>query len=163
MSNEILEIKKYPDSVLRKRAKEIGKITGEIKRLGVNMIAAMVADSGVGLAANQVGILKRIIVVQMGDKPQVFINPVITRAGREKEFMTEGCLSVSGLCLDVKRFVEIEVTALDINGQQLHFKAKDFIARIFQHEIDHLNGVLIIDRVGFWQGLKAKRELKKNR
>jgi len=157
----ILDIKQYPSPTLRKRAQEIVAVDEEIKKLGQDMTETMIAKKGVGLAANQVGILKRIIVVQMENGPEVFIDPVIIKRQGTIIMDTEGCLSVPDLWLEIKRVAEIEVRALNLDGESVKIKAKGFVARIFQHEIDHLNGVLIIDRVGFWQGLKARRQLKK--
>ena len=158
----VLEIRKYPDSALRKRAREIEIVSEDIKKLGQDMIETMIVGAGVGLAANQIGILKRIMVVQIEGQPQIFINPVIIKIDRRKEVDTEGCLSVSGLSLEVRRSREVEVKGLNINGEKIKIKAKDLTARIFQHEIDHLNGILIIDRIGFWQRLKLKRKLKQH-
>ena len=160
MNNAVLEIKKYPNKVLKKRAREIKKIDGEIKELGINMIKTMKANSGVGLAANQVGILKRIIVVQMENGPEIFINPKIVRMSAGKTTDAEGCLSVPEMFLDIKRASGIQVSALNSEGQKINIKTKGLVARIFQHEIDHLNGVLIIDRISFWRRLKIKKQTK---
>ena len=157
----ILEIKKYPVSVLKTRAKEIGEIGQDIKELAQNMVETMIEKNGVGLAANQVGVLKRIIVVQTEEGPQVFVNPEIIKKSREREKDQEGCLSLpESLYLDIKRSREVQVQALKLDGGKVKIKAKDLQARIFQHEIDHINGILIIDRVGFWQKFKIRKQLK---
>lgn len=149
----ILEIKKYPDPVLRKKAEEIKEITPEIRELSRDMIETMLKNDpeGVGLAGPQVGVSKRIFIAQTEKRPAVFINPKITRKSKRREAMEEGCLSVPGIWLKVKRAESLELEALDINGQKLRIKAEGLIARILQHEIDHLNGVLIIDKVSFWR------------
>lgn len=159
-----LEIKKYPDSVLKIRAKEVEGINDEIKKLAQDMIETMIEKNGVGLAANQVGVLKRIIVVQTEEGPQVFVNPEILKKSRETVIDPEGCLSLpASLYLDIKRSKEAEVQALTLDGGKVKIKAKDIQARIFQHEIDHINGILIIDKVGFWQRFKIRKQLKNSK
>ncbi len=155
----ILKIVKYPDSVLRKKCKEVEEITPEVKKLIEDMAKTMGKNNGVGLAAPQVGILKRIIVFETPDGPKGFINPKILKKQKETEIMEEGCLSFPGLFLKIKRAKEIEIEALDENGGKI--KVQGFLARVLQHEIDHLDGILFIDRIGFWQKLKLKREFKK--
>ena len=113
---------------------------------------------GVGLAAPQVGVSKRIIVVKTEKGPAVFINPKIVKKSRKKEAEEEGCLSLPGIWLKVKRVSEVELAALDINGKKIKIKIGGLLARIFQHEIDHLDGILIINRVNIIQ--KIKRTLK---
>lgn len=161
----LLNIKKYPEPVLRKRSEEIGEITEEIKNLVFDMIEILKESGGMGLAAPQVGELKRIIIInpveertreEEGDKGyEVFINPKITSKSRETEIMEEGCLSFPGIYLNIRRPKMIEFESLDINGNKVRLKADGLSARIFQHEIDHLNGVLIIDRINFFQKMKT--------
>lgn len=156
-----LEIKKYPDPVLRRKAEEIKEVNDEIRKLAQDMIDTMIANDGVGLAANQVGILKRIIVVQTEEGPQIFINPEIIERSRQVNVDQEGCLSLpNGLYLGIKRVREIRIRALNFNGERIQMKLRDFTARIFQHEVDHINGILIIDRIGFWQKIKIKKQLQ---
>jgi len=159
----VLNIRKYPDPILRKKCEAVKEINEEIKKIAQVMIETEKASQGVGLAAPQVGILKRIIIIRFEDGPRAFINPEILTRSRKKEVIEEGCLSFPGLYLKIKRPQEIEVKVLDINGQELKFKTKGLIARIFQHEIDHLDGILFIDRVSFWQKIKLKNKLKKAR
>ena len=154
----ILEIKKYPDPILRKKCEEVKEIAPDIKQLINNMIETMEENKGVGLAAPQVGVLKRIIVAQTDYGPKAFINPEIIKKTKEKEIMEEGCLSFPGLWLKVERAKGVEITALDSNGNKI--KAVGFLARILQHEIDHLDGILFIDRISFWQRLKIRKKLK---
>jgi peptide deformylase len=158
----VLDVKKYPDPILRKRASEIGEITPEIRKLAEDMAETMLKEDGVGLAGPQVGISKKIIAVQTESGPSVFINPKITKKYGEKVSTEEGCLSLPGIWLKIKRSEGVEIEAIDLDGKKLNIKAEGFQARVFQHEIDHLNGVLIIDRVGFFNRLKAKKQLKRN-
>ena len=152
----ILEIKKYPDPVLRKKCGEVKTITPEIKELVFNMGESMAKDKGVGLAAPQVGVLKRIIVVQGIQGPDAYINPRIVKKSRGKDFMEEGCLSFPDVFLQIKRPKEVEVEALNLQGEKIRVKARDLAARVFQHEIDHLDGILFIDRISFFQRLLFK-------
>jgi peptide deformylase len=156
----ILEIKKYPNPILQKKCQEVQRITEEIKKLGRDMIETMIVNQGIGLAAPQIGILKRIIVVSFIQKSQVFINPKIKKKSRETIIDEEGCLSFPGLFLRIKRAKRVEIEALNENGEKISLKVKDLPARIFQHEIDHLDGILFINRLSFWQKLKLKRKLK---
>lgn len=142
------EIKKYPDPILRKKSEDIKEINKEIKILAQEIIETKEINNGLGLAGPQIGVLKKIIVVQFKDGPRVFINPKIIEKSKETKIDKEGCLSFPGLYLKIKRAKEIKVEALDINGEKNTIKTEDLIARIFQHEIDHLNGILIIDRIG---------------
>ena len=160
----ILPIKKYPDPVLRKKCQEVKELTEEIKKLGLDMLETMIVNQGVGLAAPQVGELKRIIVVHpilkrtpeeiAARTPQVFINPKIIKKSRETIIEEEGCLSFPNLFLKIRRAKEVEIEALNENGEKIHFKVEGLAARVFQHEIDHLDGILFIDRLSFWQKLK---------
>ena len=155
----ILEIKKYPDPILRKKSEEVKEITQEIKNLGQNMIETMVKGQGIGLAAPQVGELKRIITVKTQKGPEIFINPKITKKSRETEILEEGCLSFPGLFLKIKRVKGVEVESLDIEGRKLHIKVIGVLAQAFQHEIDHLDGVLFIDRLSLVQRWKIKKKI----
>jgi len=152
----ILEIKKFPAPILRKKCEGVKEVTGEIKNLGWDMVETMEENEGIGLAAPQVGELKRVIIVQMEKGPEVFINPKILKKTRETEIMEEGCLSFPGLFLKIKRAKGVEIEALDGAGEKVKIKAEGLPARIFQHEIDHLDGILFIDRISFWQRLKLK-------
>jgi peptide deformylase len=139
-------IVKEPDPILRKVSKPVPKITPNIHKLLDDMAETMYDAHGVGLAAPQIGILKRVIVLDPGDGTGLIemINPEITaRSGRV--LGPEGCLSIPGLQGDVYRAEHITVKGLDRHGNEVVMEARDFLARIFQHEIDHLNGVLFID------------------
>lgn len=134
------------DEILRKRSREIETIDEKIKALAEDMIETMYKEEGVGLAGPQIGMLKRIIVVDIGDGPIVAINPVITMQDGE-ELDVEGCLSVPGKSGQVKRPQTIEVEYIGLDGGSVKIKAEGFLARAFCHEIDHLDGILYIDKV----------------
>ncbi|MBU0567676.1 peptide deformylase [bacterium] len=158
----ILPIKEYPNSVLRKRAKEVGRIRKRTLNLITNMIETMCAEGGVGLAANQVGALQRIIVVDTGtsydprhrpnekerskENLTVLVNPEILSYQGE-ETAEEGCLSLPEITGKVTRAAFLKVRGLNQKGEALEMEYTGLSARIFQHEIDHLNGVLFIDRM----------------
>lgn len=153
------KIIKYPSPILRKKCEEVKEITEEIKRLSQEMIETLTKNQGVGLAVPQIGELKRMIVVQTEKGPQTFINPKIIKKTKETIIDEEGCLSFPGLFLKIKRAKWVEIEALNEKGEKIHLKAEGLPARIFQHEIDHLNGILFIDRLSFWQKLKFKFKL----
>ena len=155
----ILEIKKFNDSVLKKKCRKVGKIDEEIKKLIVDMTQTMVKSNGIGISAPQVGVLKRIIVIRTNLSGEGFfelINPKILEKSKETEIIEEGCLSFPGVFLKIKRPKTIEVEGLDINGKKIRLMAKGFSARIFQHEIDHLDGILFFNRLSFFKRLKFK-------
>ncbi|EJW17520.1 peptide deformylase [Paenibacillus alvei] len=135
-----------PDEVLHQVAKEVPKITPNIQKLLTDMADTMYHAEGVGLAAPQIGILKRVIVVDVGDEHGLIgmVNPVILSAEGE-QLGPEGCLSIPGINGDVRRHQKITVKGLDRNGREITIEAEDFLARAFQHEIDHLNGVLFTE------------------
>jgi peptide deformylase len=149
----ILEIKKYPDPILKKKAKEVKEIGEKERELIKNMLQTMYSNKGIGLAAPQVGVLEKIIVVDVGEGPRVFINPKILKK-KGKEISEEGCLSVPGVFLKIKRWKEIEVEALNEKGEKVRVKAQGLLARALQQEIDHLNGILILDRISFLGKIK---------
>jgi peptide deformylase len=142
----MLDIIKYPDPVLRRRAEEVQKLDDAIRQLLEEMIDTMYVADGVGLAAPQVGVSKRIIVLDDGDGLMHLINPVLTAPENGEHVTTdEGCLSLPEIRTDVTRPSQIHVEALDENFQPVSFDADGLLARVIQHETDHLNGVLIID------------------
>lgn len=161
----IREIITYPNPVLREQAKEITNFDDELKALVEDMIETMFDAPGVGLAANQVGIAKQIIVVDRSESPEekkalALINPVISE-GEGSIVDDEGCLSVIEYQTKVKRFRKIRVTAHDLAGKPLDFVAEDRFARIIQHEVDHLRGTLFIDRISSLKRTLYKKKLKK--
>ena len=138
------EIRVEGDPVLTKVCKEVKEITPRLQDLIDDMIETMYEANGVGLAAPQVGILKRIVVIDVGDGPMVLINPVILERSGEQDG-PEGCLSCPGMWGMVKRSYYVKVKALTPEGDEVIIEAEDFLARALQHEIDHLEGVLFID------------------
>jgi len=146
-----IKIIKYPESVLRKKCEEIEKITEEIKELIGDMKRIMIENKGIGLAAPQIGESKRIIVIMTEKGPEAFVNPKIIDKSQETEIMEEGCLSFPGLFFKIKRAKDIKIKATNINGNTVEISADGMLARIFQHEIDHLDGILFVDRLPFWQ------------
>ena len=136
------------DEILRKRAREVEVIDDKIKELAQDMMDTMHKYDGVGLAAPQVGILKRVIVIDLGEEGTQFvlINPVLIKAKGE-QICDEGCLSFPNQYGKVKRSKEIEIVDLDINGKQIRVKGEDVLAQAIAHELDHLEGKLFIDFV----------------
>ena len=131
--------------VLRKKTGRVPKVTKGILKLIKDMKATMEAANGVGLAAPQVGASLRICLGQVNGKLTALINPEITRKSKEKEIDEEGCLSLPNIYLPISRSVEITVTYLDEKGKEQERKMSNFDARVVQHEVDHLDGILIVD------------------
>ena len=141
----VLKIRTNPDPVLRKKAKKVTTIDDSVQRLIDDMINTMQAASGVGLAANQVGKLLRIVVIQVSEEEvMVLINPEIVEMKGERLVM-EGCLSVPGYQAEITRAESVKVKARGRLGKLIRKKATDLLAQAMQHEIDHLNGILYID------------------
>lgn len=155
-----LKIIKYPNPTLRKKCEKVEEITPEIKKLGLDMIDIMLKNKGVGLAAPQVGELKRVIAVFTKKGPRIFINPKILKKSKKTEKMEEGCLCFPDLFFNIKRPKGVEFEALDEEGKKVTIKDEGFLARILQHEVDHLEGILFIDKIGFLRKLKLKKKLK---
>ena len=158
----LLPIKNCFDPVLRKQCQVIKNIDEELVTLSEDMIETTLAAPGIGLAANQIGIPWRLFVVNMGvetDKNNLItlINPEIT-AMEGSELGEEGCLSIPDMIAEVNRATQIEVKAIDLNGKDVRFEAKGYLARALQHEMDHLNGVLFWDSLG-----KVKRDIMKRK
>jgi len=166
----ILEIKKYPDPVLKKKTAEITEISEDIKKNIADMKETLIESRGLGLAAPQVGLSKKIVIVHLVNSRsaasdskvefQAIINPRIIKKSREIEIEEEGCLSFPDLFIKIKRSESVEVEALNSEGEKIVLKADGLPARVLQHEIDHLNGILFIDRIPFWQKIKIKNKLK---
>jgi peptide deformylase len=143
----ILKIRTFGDPVLRERARDVEHITDVHRKLIKDMFDTMREAPGVGLAAPQVGVLDRIFVWEFEDESGVFINPEILERSGKAEDGEEGCLSLPGIVGPVDRSYEVVVEALDESDEPIRFEASDWVARIFQHEIDHLNGILFIDHL----------------
>ena len=144
----MLEIVTYGHPALRRRADPIPEVTPEVRRLAGEMLAAMKQRKGVGLAATQVNRMVRMFVTKVpDDRERVFINPEIIRTGIETEIKEEGCLSIPGPRSDVERSVQVRVQARNQRGRLFAIEVDDMLARVIQHELDHLNGVLFIDHL----------------
>lgn len=142
-----LDIRIIGDPVLRATAAPVTVFDDELARFADNLLATMHAAPGVGLAAPQVGRLSRLFVFDSGDREGAVVNPSITWWSDEKQFGDEGCLSVPGIFLPVERAMHVTVDAQDVTGARLQWECSEFEARIFQHEIDHLDGIMFIDRL----------------
>ncbi len=144
---KILDILKYPDDFLRKKTREVKDFKGpELAELVSAMANTMDAQKGIGLAAPQVGSDLRICVVRVDNELHALLNPKIYSYSRKKEVFEEGCLSFPGKFFPVERPVKIKLKARDITGKKIKLKADSLLARVLQHEIDHLDGILVIDR-----------------
>ena len=160
-----MEIVTYPDPVLKKKAELVDNIDGDIQGLIDNMITLMYQSSGIGLAANQVGIEKRVIIFDIdyrekGKDLTVLINPKIILAEDKIEF-EEGCLSVPDFQEKIARKKYIQAQGLDRDGKPITIEAEDLAAICIQHEIDHLNGTLILDHVSYLKRNIYKRKIEK--
>jgi peptide deformylase len=156
-----LNIEMLGSEVLRTPAEEVAEVDDELRRLIGDMFETMYKAEGVGLAAPQVGISRRVIVVDVHDdevEPFALVNPRLVESSRETEKGEEGCLSIPGLSAAVERAAHVVVEGLDRDGNPLRVEGGGLLARCLQHEIDHLDGVLFIDRVG---PLKRKMLLQK--
>ncbi|HUY63222.1 MAG TPA: peptide deformylase [Acidimicrobiales bacterium] len=154
-------IRTYGDPVLRQRAREVEDIDGRLKQLADDMALTMYEAPGVGLAAPQVGIQKRLFVFDVGDGegPRTVVNPVVTEARGEWTY-EEGCLSVPGLSWPIVRSKEVHLQGYDLDGNEVSVDADEFLARVFQHEVDHLDGVLLVERLDDDQRRQALRVLR---
>ncbi|HSC86495.1 MAG TPA: peptide deformylase [Polyangiaceae bacterium] len=160
-----LEILHYPATALRTRAEPVTEVNDEIRSLVEDMAETMYAARGVGLAANQVGVLRRIFVIDIADEGEtsdlkVFINPEIVAADGVQLF-EEGCLSLPGVSEEIKRAEHVVVRALDAQGQPFELEAEGLLAVAIQHENDHLDGVTMIDKVGTLKRKKMQRQVQR--
>ena len=151
----------YPNPVLRKEAESVQAIDDDLRKLADEMIDLMYTDDGIGLAAPQVGISKQLIVLDIGEGPIVLFNPKIIELSDEHEPMEEGCLSFPDIRISISRPKRIKVTGMNQEGDTVQFEAEGLPAKVFQHEIDHLNGVLIIDYASSIQRTLIRSKLKK--
>lgn len=162
----VLEILKYPDPLLKKKALPVGTIDEGVEGLINNMVETMYAAKGIGLAANQVGVDKRIIVLDVpeengsGKNLIVLINPEIV-VSEGKTTYEEGCLSLPGFTAEVKRFLKVRVRGLDRWGKDVEIDGEGLLAIALQHEIDHLEGILFIDRLSRLKRDIIKRKIAK--
>jgi peptide deformylase len=158
----VLSIRKYGDPLLRRRAQPVREVTEELRRLAEDMVDTMYDEAGIGLAAPQIGVSLRLMVVgdERGRNPRALVNPVITDQGGSIS-AEEGCLSVPGVFADVARAEWVKVDAHDLDGNPVSIHARGFHARVFQHEMDHLDGILFIDRLDAVTRDRIKRRIKK--
>jgi peptide deformylase len=144
----LAQIRQYPDAVLRMRAREVETFDNDLARLAEKMGRLMHDARGVGLAATQVGVLQRLFVVQLADDDDVttIVNPEITQRSRSTDVADEGCLSLQGVLVPVERAVEVTIEGQDLTGTPLKLELEEMNARVVQHELDHLDGVLMLER-----------------
>jgi peptide deformylase len=139
-------VRVYGDPVLKQAAREVDEVDAALVRLVDDMVETMYASEGAGLAATQVGIQKRLFVYDVGDGPQAVVNPEIVESGGEW-YHEEGCLSIPGLRLGIVRPNQVHLRGIGLDGEELDLEADEFLGRVFQHEVDHLDGVLMIERL----------------
>jgi peptide deformylase len=154
-------IRLYGDPVLKQRASEVSDIDGTLVRLTDGMIETMYEARGLGVAAPQVGVQKRIFVYDLndGEGAKVIVNPTIAEATGEWSY-EEGCLSIPGLYWPIVRPKEVHLTGVDLDGNAISIEADELLARMFQHEIDHLDGTLLLERLDGDQRKQALRDLR---
>lgn len=161
----IKEILTYPNSALRQKAARVTDFDDSLKELATDLAETMYAAPGSGLAANQIGTCVRVVVIDISadeeeKKHLVLVNPeIIDKEGTQID--DEGCLSVIDLSAKVKRYQKLQVRAQDIEGETWEFAAEDFMARVIQHEVDHINGILFIDHLSSLKRALYKKKLKK--
>lgn len=155
-----LDVRMFGDPVLKTRAAPVETFDEALAHLAEEMLITMREHEGVGLAANQVGRLKRILVAATEEEEYVVVNPLIEEVAETTEKVVEGCLSIPGIQVEVERPTGVTVSGQDATGAPLRFEASGLLARILQHEIDHLNGVLILDRTDRESRKAAMREMR---
>jgi len=144
----LAQIRQYPDKVLKMRAREVERFDDDLARLAEKMSRLMHDARGVGLAATQVGVLQRLFVCQLAgdDEVTTIVNPEITKRSRSTEIADEGCLSLQGVLVAVERSAEVTIEGQDVSGAPLKLELEEMDARVVQHELDHLDGVLMLER-----------------
>ena len=144
----LAQIRQYPDAVLRMRAREVETFDDDLARLAEKMGRLMHDARGVGLAATQVGVLQRLFVFQLAGDEEVtaIVNPEITERSRSTDVADEGCLSLQGVLVPVERAVEVTIEGQDLTGTSMKLELEELDARVVQHELDHLDGVLMLER-----------------
>lgn len=160
MSGIELRIRTWPDNILKKKCRPVKVVDGNIRRLLDEMLFLMQEFKGVGLAANQVGLDLSLVVMENGEDVIKLVNPKIIKKDGRMNFL-EGCLSFPGIELKVKRAKKVWVSSLNENGEVMEYEAEGLLAVIFQHEIDHINGISFIDKVSLWKKMKVRPLLKK--
>lgn len=155
----MFSIRQYGDPVLKQRTREVEEIDANLVKLVDEMIETMYDAPGAGLAANQVGVQRRLFVYDVGDGPRAVINPQILESTGEWTY-EEGCLSVPGLSWPIVRPNRVHLTGLDIDGNEISVEAETLESRVFQHEVDHLDGILLIERLDDDQRREARQILR---
>ena len=153
------DIRVFGDPVLVSPCKEVVNIDDDLRRLAEDMIVTMYEAPGVGLAANQIGVQKRMFVYDIGEGPFTVVNPRIVERTGEWDY-EEGCLSVPGLSWPIVRAAQVHLTGWDLDGRELSIEADELLARVFQHETDHLDGLLLLERLERGQRKQALRTLR---
>jgi len=143
-----MDIRTYGDPTLRQQAEPVPEIDAEIRALCERMVEAMMRANGVGLAAPQIGISKRIIILDVDGAFHILINPELVETSEETEPVIEGCLSVPGVDAPVERSIRAVIKGINLQGQEVRIEGEGLLARAMQHEIDHLNGKLFLDHLG---------------
>lgn len=156
----LAQIRQYGDPALRMRANEVETFDEELPRIATRMTTLMHEAEGVGLAATQVGILRRVFVFNDGEADRVLVNPVIAKAASKTEVDEEGCLSLGPIRVEVERPISVTITGSDETGSPVSFDYEGLAARVVQHELDHLDGVLIVDRTDPESRREALRQLR---
>jgi peptide deformylase len=143
----LAQIRQYPDTALRMKARLVTEFDDELRSLVERMKVLMVEANGIGLAATQVGVLRRVFVFQLAeDEVEAVVNPEIVERSEEKNVADEGCLSIQGITVPVERSVEVTIAGRNEDGVEVQYELEGYIARCVQHETDHLDGVLMLDR-----------------
>ena len=163
-----LKLYEYPHPILKKKAEKVEKVDDELRRFLDDMLETMYADNGCGLAAPQVGVSKRVVVIDIaheGEEPQplYMVNPEITWKSDETEVCEEGCLSLPELRAEVERPASVKISYLDYDGKACELLAEGFLAVAAQHELDHLDGILYIDHLSRLKRQMLVKKLEKNR
>ena len=158
----VLDIRTFGDPVLKTRAAPVESFDESLVRLTEDMLSTMRDNEGVGLAANQVGRLKRVLVAEVEDEEYVIVNPVLSDIAETTEWGPEGCLSIPGIQVEVERPTAVTVSGQDVSGKPLRIEASDLLARVLQHEVDHLDGALILDRTDRESRKAAMREWREH-
>jgi peptide deformylase len=140
------QVRQYGDPVLRMRADDVEEFDDELHKVSERMIAVMQDAEGVGLAATQVGILRRFFVCTLDGEARLFVNPVVMPLGKDTEVDTEGCLSLGSVRVPVERATKVKIEARDADGAPVALELEGYPARVVQHEVDHLDGKLMLDR-----------------
>jgi peptide deformylase len=155
-----LDVRTFGDPVLNTRAAPVESFDDALAHLAEEMLTTMREREGVGLAANQVGRLRRILVAATEDEEYVIVNPVVEEVAETTEKELEGCLSIPGIQVEVERPTSVTLSGQDASGAPLRIETTGLLARILQHEIDHLDGVLILDRTDRESRKAAMREMR---